>query len=89
MASIAGFDCERLAGAAQGGGEEVSAESSWLKLDQAHHFALTETRPRRCQMCRKLIKAGERYFGSTTVDYSGAIRFHRDCAAEYAERIYT
>lgn len=62
-------------------------EAAWIELMPSRHFVVAEDRERRCAMCTKPIKAGERYFGSRTVDYAAVVRFHSGCAEEYARNM--
>jgi len=64
-----------------------SRETAWIELMPSRHFVMAEDRERRCAMCSKPIKAGERYFGSRTVDYAAVVRFHSDCGEEYARKM--
>lgn len=63
-------------------------ELAWINLAPSRHFIACEDRGRRCAMCHKIILAGERYFGSRTIDYTTVARFHPDCGERYAEMTY-
>ena len=65
----------------------MSSESAWVALRPSHHFVRTETRARRCAMCKAIIPAGERYYASHTIDYTHIVRFHVACAENYAEHV--
>ena len=66
----------------------MSIESAWVKLVPSRHFVAAEKCARRCGMCHRLIEAGERYYASRYIDYSGVIRFHATCAEKYAKTIF-
>jgi hypothetical protein len=64
------------------------SELSWVQLEPSRHFVMAEDQARRCVMCGMSIEAGERYYASRTVDYSGVVRFHPDCAQQFARKTY-
>jgi hypothetical protein len=65
----------------------TESDAAWIELMPTRHFVMAEQLERRCAMCNKPIKAGERYFGSRTVDYAAVVRFHRGCGEEYARKM--
>jgi hypothetical protein len=66
----------------------ASSDKSWVNLWPSRHFVKAEDRARRCGTCKKRIRAGEKYYATWKIDYSGVIRFHVECAEEYAEVVF-
>lgn len=63
------------------------SDAAWIELMPTRHFVMAEQIERRCAMCNQPIRAGERYFGSRTVDFAAVVRFHRGCGEEYARKM--